>query len=174
MRLWCALALLSACVAPTQVREPVRAAPPCPQVSCPTCPACLPPVCPACPAEPAPAATEAPDWYCHDVAMRQGRLASSYCWVSEEICQSKRRWIERKWRRSSAGLCMSQPIAHCFQVTSALAMMRQTQCMRTRKDCEEARQEFLDDLPVTRSSACQEMRNVDAFDTLVNFPLATR
>ena len=167
--LWCTLALLAACATPrAKGTATPTAAPSCPEFSCPICPEseCPQSTCPACP-EPNPVSpplaspqTDASDWYCMDLSSRRSKERTTFCWLSEKICQDKRKEARKK-RMGRASPCQPQPVAYCVQMMERPIMSRQDLCMRTMDDCGDARKEAL--ARTGHVSQCQPTLNTDPY-----------
>lgn len=161
----CLLLFVAACAA-----RPALVTPSCPGLACPDCvlAPCPNLSCPACDQLSTPA-LKATNWHCIDLLARKSKPDTSYCWISEEICQTRRVELQTRWS-GKASVCQPQQVAHCFQVVEGPTMSRQLLCTRTAKDCSDVLKYFL--ARKTRfdsASACQPMHNNDDFSSTEEF-----
>lgn len=171
-RIWCLLALVTACATPPMPVPPTNTQSSCPELVCSTCPepVCSETVCPTCPSSlPAPLEPEASDWQCMDLRFRRGRKTTSFCWITENICQLKRKAAHKK-RLGKAGPCTPQRVAYCFQSIHGGSMSRRLSCTRTADECHAVHKDLI---PKQDSydhlTECQPLLNTDRFDAPVGF-----
>ena len=168
IRIACVLVVLAACSAPTEhIARPSEIVASCPASTNLPCPvrtyAPVPYSIPLAP-EPLPL-PQARDWYCHTVyPSEKTKPRTTACWVSQEICQHKRKEIRKEsWGRSQA--CGPERVAYCLQAVNAAAMGRQFMCTRTMNDCSTLRQALIDKPKgINHVTECQPMLNTDPYD----------